>query len=446
VTGREAEEVPDDVYQNMQTAIEDLTAALERDPNAEGTLLNRTFAQAMLTIYTGGSSRDYDESLEQWLDGATKLIETHPGNMWGYFLRLQAFFFIRDTAADADRAGQMESQIEQDYEAFRELAGTLLDQFELTDIMPRLFTLSEGPPIVPMQAEVGTIGEISGEVYTSPDGDLQFQMPQLMQPNAITWDEEAAGGDLLVWLQDDISRWYAVQVHPGDPGDTPLAEWMQKNTDLYPGVQEMLEIETVNGPLVITEYRHRQLEASCAQAVLHRDAHFYATEYCLLDHYMGDDDEVGGIRVFAAGYGIEYEPATTVLLSFLQRVEVLGEPILTPPSAIIEGGNSEISIDVDTVNLRVCGDNLVGHIVYVQMWRDAVPGETSNPRTWNYSELAGDNCLEFIDMDGEGSTYAGVTYYTVAALEPIAGYEASQKQDDCYQATGETRICSAASR
>jgi hypothetical protein len=264
-----------------------------------------------------------------------------------------------------------------------------------------------------------------------------------MQPNALAWDELTPHGDLLIYFEDDLARWFSLLVRSGLPGDVRQADRLQESVLAYLDVQDTYELATRHGPLAIVEYRLAEPEASCVLAFTAVDDDFYSAEYCLLDHYMGEEDESGGIRLFAPMYGIAYAPVDTVLLRFMQGIEVGGESLLTPPSAVIEAGTGEISINTDEVNLRLCADNLAGQIVYVQMWRDAVNTE---PRTWNDFKIATGDCLEFSDLDGDGPTYAGVTYYTVASIEPLGQAEAAQQLQECYEASGRTRICKAASR
>lgn len=116
----------------------------------------------------------------------------------------------------------------------------------------------------------------------------------------------------------------------------------------------------------------------------------------------------------------------------------------TVSSNYLVNGYSHLSISTSEVKLLVCADNLVGRTVYAQMWRNAAQGYGAN--TWNYSLYASDSCVTFTDMDGSGDTFAGVTYYTVAALEPIGGSEASQQRTSCYADTGGTRLCDQVSR
>ena len=116
----------------------------------------------------------------------------------------------------------------------------------------------------------------------------------------------------------------------------------------------------------------------------------------------------------------------------------------TVTNNLFVNGVSTPSIDVDAVTLHVCGDNLNGRMVYVQMWRDTAEGYPE--RTWNFSRSATSDCIVFNDIDGTGGTFANVDYYTVAALEPLGSTEAAQKRDSCYWDSGETRLCDKVTR
>lgn len=113
-------------------------------------------------------------------------------------------------------------------------------------------------------------------------------------------------------------------------------------------------------------------------------------------------------------------------------------------SAIIANASSQLTINTDAVTLRVCGDNLPGERVYVQMWRRAVNGNPA--RTWNVDQVAGGTCTTFSDLDGSGPTVAGVTYFTVAGIQPLGSNEAAQQRTACYAATGAVRLCDAIQR
>jgi murein DD-endopeptidase MepM/ murein hydrolase activator NlpD len=100
---------------------------------------------------------------------------------------------------------------------------------------------------------------------------------------------------------------------------------------------------------------------------------------------------------------------------------------------------SEISINVQTIDLTITASNLSGKTVYVQMWRPAING---NPeKTWNYNKNATGTSITFNDLDGPGNTFPGVDYYTVASLSPIASGEAAKRSTGCYLPTNRMRLC-----
>ena len=107
-------------------------------------------------------------------------------------------------------------------------------------------------------------------------------------------------------------------------------------------------------------------------------------------------------------------------------------------------GSSNLAVTQSAANLEVCADNMSGKTVYVTMYRDAYSGYSS--RIWRYQKSASANCLTFSDMDGSGDTFAGVTYYTVASLNPISDSDASSKRTSCYSATAGKQLCDAAQR
>ncbi len=106
-------------------------------------------------------------------------------------------------------------------------------------------------------------------------------------------------------------------------------------------------------------------------------------------------------------------------------------------------GNSELTINSESVNLKVCADNLNGKPVYWQMWRNAAGSYPE--RVWNGSSVASGSCVTLSDMDGAGAVFADVTYYTVASLNPIGSDQAKQQRTSCYSATGGKQFCDAIS-
>ena len=108
------------------------------------------------------------------------------------------------------------------------------------------------------------------------------------------------------------------------------------------------------------------------------------------------------------------------------------------------GGSSSLSITQASVNLEVCASNLSGKTVYATLYRDAYASYSA--RTWRYQKTASSSCVSFGDMDGAGDTFSGITYYTVASLNPISDADATRKRSACYDATGGLQLCDAGSR
>lgn len=105
---------------------------------------------------------------------------------------------------------------------------------------------------------------------------------------------------------------------------------------------------------------------------------------------------------------------------------------------------SRLSISPSVLNLEVSASNLNGRRVYVQMWRTSAYGYSE--REWNVSGIVSGNRIVFQDLDGPGNTFSGVTYYTVASLEPIPSGTAKRQRTSCFTATGGKQLCDAARR
>jgi murein DD-endopeptidase MepM/ murein hydrolase activator NlpD len=106
--------------------------------------------------------------------------------------------------------------------------------------------------------------------------------------------------------------------------------------------------------------------------------------------------------------------------------------------------STSISVTKQAVNFRVCGSNLSGRTVYVQMWRDAAYGYSA--KEWNTSKVATSTCTDFPDLEGTGDSFSGVTYYTVASLTPTPAGEAAKKRTSCWGTTGGKYLCDAGRR
>ena len=134
--------------------------------------------------------------------------------------------------------------------------------------------------------------------------------------------------------------------------------------------------------------------------------------------------------------GVKYCPITTIKHFAMDP---------TPPTdKIFSNGSSSLTITQSAVNLTVCADNLSGQTVYATLYRNAVGSEPA--KTWSLQRTASSNCTTFSDMDGTGDTYANVTYYTVASLNPISASDAADQRTACYSATGGEQLCDAIQR
>ncbi len=107
-------------------------------------------------------------------------------------------------------------------------------------------------------------------------------------------------------------------------------------------------------------------------------------------------------------------------------------------------GSSTLSITQATANLEVCASNLSGKTVYATLYRD--PYSSYSARTWRYQKTASSNCVTFSDMDGAGDTFSGITYYSVASLNPISDSDATSKRNACYSTTSGKQLCDAEQR
>jgi tetratricopeptide (TPR) repeat protein len=321
--GSEADDTPEQVFQDLRQAVLDLTSAIDREPDSESTYLNRAFTNMLLSADLENTGQDPEGSIQQMLDDSTKVIELNPENMWGYLLRGFAYGSALESAEES-AAARLESQANDDFETFDRLAADLLQRYQLADLGMRLLTLSSGPPIDPRAALPGLLGTLEEDVYASPDGSFRLQVPDLMQPNAVIWDEMAGSGDLLVWFEDDLARWYALQVHPGTPAEQSLEEWVAANVADNLDLQEEYQKDTPLGTASVLVYRYAQPEAGCSTAIVHHGEHFYAASYCLLDHYAGEG-EVASIRTFGDGYGIEYQPLDALAVEFIGGLEFVSQ-------------------------------------------------------------------------------------------------------------------------
>ncbi len=123
-------------------------------------------------------------------------------------------------------------------------------------------------------------------------------------------------------------------------------------------------------------------------------------------------------------------------------------PNTPPPTTSIPFAapvSSRLTITPSTLDLTINAGNLNGRTVYVQTWRPAVNGYPAKYFKSRQLSATG-NTITFNDLDEAGSTLAGVTYYTVASLEPIALGEAEKQRTSCFTATGGKFLCDAVRR
>lgn len=102
--------------------------------------------------------------------------------------------------------------------------------------------------------------------------------------------------------------------------------------------------------------------------------------------------------------------------------------------------SSSLSMTGETIDYRISADNIPGKTVYVQLWRPAHAGYPE--RVWNTRLTANSRSLTFRDLDGPGATFAGVSYYAVASLNPLEGTsEAKRQRTSCFSDTGGAQLC-----
>jgi tetratricopeptide (TPR) repeat protein len=322
---RDTDETPEEVHRYYQQAFRDFGAALGYDPDAEETYLNRAFLDFILSDQIDEEGQDPADNLQRRLGDSTRIIELNPQNIWGYFFRALAYSSARGSAEDESTAALMESRADEDFEVFDRLGKDLLQRFNLSDLATRVLTLSTGPPIDPRAPRTPPLaGRLEGDTYTSSDGSFRLKLPDLMQPGAMVWDEVTSSGDLLVWLEDDMARWYSLQVHPGHLGRESLQEWAAVNLAVNLDTRQEYDAETPLGTGFVLVYRYAEIEADCSTILAHHDEHFYAATYCLQDHYAGEDDEAS-MRTFGALYGIDIEPVNELAEEFIRGLEILDD-------------------------------------------------------------------------------------------------------------------------
>lgn len=106
-----------------------------------------------------------------------------------------------------------------------------------------------------------------------------------------------------------------------------------------------------------------------------------------------------------------------------------------------EGGPlSTISIAGDQILLEVCADNVPGNTVYASLYRPATT--TAEAQVWRFVRTdITDRCTTFSGMQGDEILLPGVTYYTVASLNPISYADATAMREACYSLTDGLQLC-----
>ncbi len=106
-----------------------------------------------------------------------------------------------------------------------------------------------------------------------------------------------------------------------------------------------------------------------------------------------------------------------------------------PVEQSFTNGVTTPSIDVNSVNLKVCADNISGKTVFWQMWK--------SDQVWSGQAVANSSCISFTDMDGAGVVSENTPYYTVASLNPIGPDQAKLQRSSCAGTTGGRQLCDA---
>lgn len=306
----------DELIQDLEQATLDLTTAIEKEPQEKKTYINRSLADLLLFVNQDGTEIKTQDGLQRAIEDANKVIDLDPKNFWGYWLRALAYELAAGSAEDKSVASEYSHLSEKDYETSSEIGAALLNQHHFEDLKTRIPIMSLGPML---EFQI-TDGTIKGEVYTSPAGDLSLKIPELMQPNAVTWDEVAASEDFIVYFSDDIGRWIALQVHPGTLEGGSLEDWVHTNIAQDLNVNQDYRIDTRYGKAYVILYQDPVREATCSVAALQHDEYFYSAIYCLMDNLEPSGPEEVGWRTFAAG--IQYEPVDELAIQLLKGLKI----------------------------------------------------------------------------------------------------------------------------
>lgn len=105
---------------------------------------------------------------------------------------------------------------------------------------------------------------------------------------------------------------------------------------------------------------------------------------------------------------------------------------------------SRLNISKTTVDLTINGSDLAGRTVYATLCRPAFAGFPE--KCWKYSKVASTDSVTFSDMEGDGDTFAGVNYYSIASLTEIPETEALKLRTSCFNTTDGRFLCDMAGR
>jgi tetratricopeptide (TPR) repeat protein len=315
--------------ETIESALEDIRNALqyydktiEHQPDHVNYYLNRARAFHLIALNSNVDSAR--KILQPWLDDANTAVELEPNQPWGYMMRAAAYLFFEKLSTNKTDQGNYHKNADEDWKIYSSKAGKrILENYEVKDILNRFATVSSGLPIMPVNlTSEGMLGKIDGEYYQSPSGKWRLKLPALMQPNSNLWDERSSQGNQVLYLSDDLGRYYALFLLPIEPDNPPSDEWILEQTIGDNKVLQELSFKVTAGQAKGYVYKDTDKKAKCAVAFVHRSENLVTAVYCLMDHYAGENDPNGGFRLFGKLYGIEYEPVEKVLEDLLTGLKL----------------------------------------------------------------------------------------------------------------------------
>ncbi len=126
----------------------------------------------------------------------------------------------------------------------------------------------------------------------------------------------------ILYLSDDLSRYFALFLSPVETNNPAQAERQAEQAAHDNEVLQTLDFKVSAGQAKGYVFKNAQKEAKCAVAQILRSDYQVTAVYCLMDHYSGEKDPQGGIRLFGSMYGIEYEPVEKLLEDFLAGLQL----------------------------------------------------------------------------------------------------------------------------